>query len=80
VQIALTIMVLYSVAYKKPIWFWIALFWHAFVDALAVYLLPVIGVLQVEAVIGVCAAISLVVLFRLRPRFVQQSKIEPIFS
>jgi len=70
-QIALTIMVLYSVVYKKPVWFWIALFWHAFVDALAVYLLPLIGALALEAVIGVCAAISLVILFRLRPKFIQ---------
>ena len=70
-QITLTIMVLYSVVYKKPVWFWIALLWHAFVDALAVYLIPTIGVLALEAVIGVCAIISLVFLFRLRPKFIQ---------
>lgn len=70
-QISLTIMVLYSVAYRKPIWFWIALLWHALVDGLAVYLMPRIGVLGVEAVIGICAIISLVILFRLRPRFVR---------
>jgi uncharacterized membrane protein YhfC len=69
-QISLTIMVLYSVAYKKPVWFWIALFWHAIVDALTVYLLPLIGALAIEAVIGICAMISLVILFRLRPKFV----------
>ena len=71
VQISLTIMVLYSVAYREPVWFWIALLWHALVDALAVYLMPIIGALAVEAVIGVCAAISLLILFRLRPRFNQ---------
>jgi uncharacterized membrane protein YhfC len=70
-QISLTIMVLYSVVYRKPIWFWIALLWHALVDGLAVYLMPRIGVLGVEAVIGICAIISLVILFRLRPRFVR---------
>src|SRR5512139_706651 len=75
-QISLTIMVLYSVVYRQPIWFWIALFWHAFVDALTVYLMPTIGVLGVEAVIGVCAIISLVILFRLRPRFVQEQRVE----
>jgi hypothetical protein len=63
-------MVLYSVAYRKPAWFWIALFWHAFVDALTVYLVPVVGMLGVEAVIGLCAVISLVILFRLRPKFI----------
>jgi uncharacterized membrane protein YhfC len=80
IQIALTIMVLYSVAYKKPVWFWIALFWHALVDALVVYLAPMIGAVAVELVIGICAAISLVILFRLQPRFVQEPKIEPIPS
>jgi uncharacterized membrane protein YhfC len=70
-QISLTIMVLYSVVYRKPAWFWIALFWHAIVDALSVYLMPLIGALAIEAVIGVFAAISLGIVFRLRPRFIQ---------
>jgi uncharacterized membrane protein YhfC len=78
IQISLTIMVLYSVAYRKPVWFWIALLWHAIVDALAVYLMPLIGALAIELVVGICAAISLVILFRLRPRFVQEPKAEPI--
>jgi uncharacterized membrane protein YhfC len=77
-QISLTIMVLYSVAYKKPAWFWIALFWHAFVDGFSVYLASIIGKYKVEAVVGVCAAISLVILFRLRPRFLQEPKAEAI--
>jgi uncharacterized membrane protein YhfC len=77
-QISLTIMVLYSVAYRKPAWFWIALFWHAFVDGLIFYLAPIIGKYSVEAVVGICAIISLVILFRLRPRFVQEPKAEPI--
>ncbi len=72
-QISLTIMVLYSVAYRKPVWFWIALLWHALVDALSVYLLPLIGALALEAVIGVCAVISLAILFWLRPKFIQPS-------
>ena len=79
-QISLTIMVLYSVAYRKPVWFWIALLWHAFVDALTVYLLPLIGALAIEAVIGVCAVISLVIMLRLRPMFVkpQAPEAEPV--
>lgn len=79
-QISLTIMVLYSVVYRKPAWFWIALLWHALVDALSVYLMPLIGVLGIELVIGICAAISLVILFRLRPRFVQEPELEPATS
>jgi uncharacterized membrane protein YhfC len=78
IQISLTMMVLYSVAFRKPVWFWIALFWHAIVDGLAVYLMPMIGALAIELVVGVCAAISLVILFRLRPRFVREPKVEPI--
>ena len=76
IQISLTIMVLYSVAYRKPVWFWIALFWHAIVDGLAVYLMPLVGALAIELVVGICAAISLVILFRLRPRFVQEQIVE----
>jgi uncharacterized membrane protein YhfC len=75
-QISLTIMVLYSVAYRRPVWFWIALFWHALVDALSVYLLPRIGALGIELVIGICAVISLFILFWLRPRFTQEPKVE----
>jgi uncharacterized membrane protein YhfC len=80
IQISLTIMVLYSVAYRKPVWFWIALFWHAIVDALAVYLMPIIGALAIELVVGICGAISLVILFRLRPRFLPEATVAPISS
>lgn len=77
-QISLTVMVLYSVVYRKPAWFWIALLWHAVVDALSVYLLPVAGALAVEAVIAVCAILSLVILFQLRLRFVREQIIQPV--
>ena len=70
-HLSLSVMVLYSVVYRKPAWFWIALLWHAFVDALAVYLLPIVGPVGVEGVVAICAAISLAILFRMRPLFVQ---------
>jgi hypothetical protein len=63
-------MVLYSVTYKKPIWFWLALLWHAVVDASAVYLLPLIGAMGVEGVVGGMAVVSLAILFGLRSKFV----------
>ena len=69
-HLSLSVMVLYSVVFRKPVWFWIALLWHAFVDALAVYFLPIIGALGIEAVIGVCAIISLAILFWLRSKFI----------
>lgn len=77
-QVSLSVMVLYSVAFKKPVWFWLALLWHAFVDALTVYLLPIMGAVGVEAVIAVCAVISLVILFRMKPMFVRQQTVEPV--
>ena len=70
-HLSLSVMVLYSVAYKKPVWFWIALLWHALVDGLTVYLLPSVGALGVEGVVGVCAIVSLVILFRMKLLFVQ---------
>lgn len=69
-HISLSVMVLYSVAYKKPIWFWLAMLWHAVVDAGAVYLLPVIGAVGVEGVVAVMAIVSLAILFGLRSKFV----------
>ena len=51
-HLSLSVMVLYSVAYRKPVWFWIALLWHALVDALAVYLIPIVGALGIEAVLA----------------------------
>jgi len=70
-HLSLSVMVLYSVAFKKPMWFWIALFWHALVDAVAVYLLPIVGALAIEGIIGVFAAISIWIVFTMRPWFVE---------
>lgn len=69
-HLVLSVMVLYAVAYKHPLWFWAALLWHALVDALTVYLAPMIGALGVEGILGVCAVISLLILFRMRPLFI----------
>jgi uncharacterized membrane protein YhfC len=70
-HLALSVMVLYSVVYKKPLWFWAALLWHAFVDALAVYLLPIVGALAIEGIVGVFAGISLAILFTMKKWFVE---------
>lgn len=75
-HISLSVMVLYSVVYKKPIWFWLAILWHALVDAAAVYLLPIIGAVGVEGVVAVMAIVSLAILFGLRPRFRKQNQLE----
>lgn len=72
-HLSLSVMVLYAVVYRKPIWFWLALLWHAFVDAVAVYAVQQVHVLAVEGLIGIFALISLWIVFRLRPRFVLDS-------
>ena len=68
-HLVLSVMVLYSVAYKRPLWFWAALLWHAVVDGLSVYFAPIVGALGVEGILGVCAVISLLILFWMRSLF-----------
>lgn len=68
-HLSLSVMVLYAIAYNRPLWFWLALLWHAFVDAVAVYLAQSLDALAVEGIIGVMALISLWILFVMRPWF-----------
>jgi uncharacterized membrane protein YhfC len=70
-HIALSAMVLYSIAQRKPAWFWVALLWHAFVDAMAVLLVSRVSPVAVEGALVVLSLISLGILFNLRPRFIQ---------
>lgn len=72
-HISLSVMVLYSLANKKPLWFWLAVLWHALVDAAAVYLLPLVGAVGVEGAVAVMAIVSLAILFGLRSKFVPPS-------
>ena len=77
-HVALSVMVLYSIAGSKPIWFWIALLWHALIDGLAVFLgQRGLNVLALEGIIGILALISLWIVFVLRPVFPQQI-MEPV--
>jgi uncharacterized membrane protein YhfC len=71
-HLSLSVMVLYSIASRKPIWFWMAMLWHALVDAAAVYLMPLIGAMPVEGVIGLMAVVSLGIMFGLKPKFMEQ--------
>ncbi len=75
-HISLSVMVLYSIVNKKPIWFWLALLWHAIVDAVAVYLSQQISMLSVEGIVGIFAIISLGIVFWIKPKFADVTNIE----
>jgi uncharacterized membrane protein YhfC len=70
-HVSLSVMVLYAIAYRKPIWFWLALLWHAFVDAVAVYVGQEVGILAVEGIVAVFAIISVWIVLSLRNKFSQ---------
>jgi|GEM_PF-3672624 len=70
-HVSLSVMVLYSIAGKKPALCWIAVAWHTLVDGVAVYVGQKIGTLNLEALIGVMAIISLGIVFLLRKDFPQ---------
>lgn len=70
-HVSLSLMVLYGLAKKQAVWFWLALLWHAFVDAAAVYAVQSIGALQTEGLIAIFAVISVWIVFRMRPKFEQ---------
>ncbi|MFZ5879393.1 MAG: YhfC family glutamic-type intramembrane protease [Chloroflexota bacterium] len=75
-HLSLSVMVLYSIVAKKPLWFWAALLWHAVVDAAAVFLIQKISVVGLEAVVAVMALFSLGIMFHLRGKF--PSPVEPL--
>lgn len=73
-HVGLSVMVLYAVVYSKPIWFWLALLWHAFVDAVAVYVGQEVGILALEGIIAVFAIISLWIVLNMRNKFVHDTE------
>lgn len=77
-HVCLSVMVLLAITTNKPIWFWVALLWHALVDAAAVYSMQYIGALGVEGLVAVFAAISIVWVFALRPMFPAPPVNEPV--
>jgi uncharacterized membrane protein YhfC len=73
-HVSLSGMVLYAIVYRKPVWFWLALLWHAFVDAVAVYVGQQIGILAVEGIVAVFAIISLWIVLNIRSKFVHDTE------
>jgi uncharacterized membrane protein YhfC len=73
VQIALAVIVLQAFLRGQGIWVWLAVLYHAFIDAIAVFAARNIGVYWTEAVIGFFALLSVIIIFVLRqPEPVQQ--------
>ena len=68
-HVSLSVMVMLALAARKPLWFWVALLWHALVDAVAVYSISYVGAVGVEAIIAVFALISVASIFALRSMF-----------
>ena len=66
VQLALSILVLQVFTRSRLFWLWIAIGWHALVDAVAVYSAAILGMYITELIIAVFALISLAVIFLLR--------------
>ena len=73
-HVSLSVMVLYAIVYGKPVWFWLALLWHAFVDAVAVYVGQQIGILAVEGFVAVFAIISVWILLKMRGNFFRDTE------
>ena len=73
-HVSLSVMVLYAIVYRKPIWFWLALLWHAFVDAVAVYVGQEVGILALEGIVAVFALISLWIVLNMRNKFVPDTE------
>jgi uncharacterized membrane protein YhfC len=68
IHLTLAVMVLQVFTRGSHAWLAAAIGWHAVVDALAIFGLRTWGIYGTEAVVGVCAAVSLGILFALRPR------------
>jgi uncharacterized membrane protein YhfC len=73
IQICLSIVVLQVFTRGRAYWLLIAILWHAFTDALAVFAAGTWGVYVTEAIIALLAVISVLIIFRLR-----QPEPEPI--
>lgn len=74
-HVSLSVMVLYAVVYRKPIWFWLALLWHAFLDAVAVFVGQSVGILPMEGLIAISAILSLWLVVWMRRRFSNDTEI-----
>lgn len=65
-HIALSVLVWQVFRRSQSRWLWLALGWHAFVNAAALVAAQIWGAVQAEAVLGVIALIDIAIIFALR--------------
>ena len=66
VQISFSVLVLQCFTRKQGFWVWLAVLYHAFIDAAAVYFAPSLGPFATEGLIAIFALISVGMIFGLR--------------
>jgi uncharacterized membrane protein YhfC len=66
VQICLAVLVMQAFTRKQPVWFWLAVLFHALVDGVMVFLSPSLSVYALEGVVGLFAIAAVILIFRLR--------------
>ena len=66
VQVSLAVVVVRAVTRRNPAWLALAIGWHAFTDALAVFVATKYGPYLTEGLLAIVAFISLGILFKLR--------------
>lgn len=65
-HLSLSVMVMRAFSHANRWWLAAAVGWHALVDAVAVFSLPLVGAVATEAIIGVFAVLSVLIILRLR--------------
>lgn len=66
VQIAFSVIVLQTFTRRQWFWVWLAVLYHAFVDAAVIFLLKPLGTYWTEALVGGFAVLSIIIIFSLR--------------
>lgn len=81
IQLSLSLLVVQQFVRGQRRWLWLAIGWHALVDALAVYGISTWGIYVTEAVVGGTAVISLAIIWRLKtpePETVEPEPLPPV--
>lgn len=81
VHVSLSVLVLQAFIKKRLFWLFVSIGWHAFVDAAAVYASRLWGAYATEAILGVYALASLIIIFSFRkPEPIPEVEILPLIQ